>query len=179
MRPTIMLAFALLLAMLPACDRAPATPAQNPAASARPDPALSSAGVVRQQMLALQHNDTPSPDAGIAIAFRFASPENRVFTGPIERFIEMVHAPAYAPMLNCRRFEVAEAEVRDGLARHAVFVEAADGRAFGYVFVLRKQAGGEFADCWMVDSVVPVQPPPRTPDPEQPEQERPRRRIAV
>lgn len=180
MRHPISLGIAALLSFLAGCDRAAPTPAANPVDSAQPAPALTSADVVRHQMLALQHNDVPHRDAGAAIAFRFASPENRVFTGPVERFAGMMRSPVYAPMLNCRAFDVAEADVQGDLARHLVLVDPGDNRTFAYVFVLRKQTEGEFADCWMVDSVVPVQPPPHIPDPGQPgeDDDRPRR-IAV
>ena len=39
-----------------------------------PSPELSPRDVVRIQLSALKHNDTPEPDAGIATVFRFASP---------------------------------------------------------------------------------------------------------
>ena len=48
-----------------------------------PSPEWTPAEVIRMQVEALQNNDTPSPDTGIATAFRFASPGNRAATGPL------------------------------------------------------------------------------------------------
>ena len=39
----------------------------------------------------MQHNDEPAPDAGIATAFRFASPGSHAVTGLLARFAAMVH----------------------------------------------------------------------------------------
>ena len=50
-----------------------------------PDPALSPAEVIAIQLSALQANDTPGPDAGIAQTFAFAHPDNRRVTGPLPR----------------------------------------------------------------------------------------------
>ncbi|MSV29914.1 MAG: hypothetical protein EXQ52_14390 [Bryobacterales bacterium] len=58
-----------------------------------PGPALTPAEVVRTQITALRNNDKPRKDAGIATAFRFASPGNRAATGPLDRFILMVKGP--------------------------------------------------------------------------------------
>jgi hypothetical protein len=64
----------------------------------KPSPELLPEDVVKIQLNALKHND--EKNHGIAIAYRFASPENRLHTGPLERFIRMLHNPLYAPMLN-------------------------------------------------------------------------------
>lgn len=171
MRPLACLVI-VCLGLAGGCGRA--TPPANPSQAAQPVPTLTSADVVRHQMLALQHNDTPTRDAGAAIAFRFASPENRIYTGPVERFAQMVHAPQYAPMLGCRRFELfdappddagpapddQEAENDPNFARHLVRVDAADGSQWHYVFLVRRQTEGNYTGCWMVDAVMPLAPTP-------------------
>ncbi|HSY80300.1 MAG TPA: hypothetical protein VK807_00975, partial [Gemmatimonadaceae bacterium] len=54
--------------------------------SPHPTPSLSPNQVVEIVLTALQHNDNPQPDAGIATTFEFASPANRLETGPLQRF---------------------------------------------------------------------------------------------
>ena len=61
-----------------------------------PKPELTPEQVVEIQVEALRKNDVPTPDAGIATTFRFASPGNRKVTGPLERFAPIVKAPATA-----------------------------------------------------------------------------------
>jgi hypothetical protein len=58
-----------------------------------PDPALDPADAVRVQVQALAENG--ADDAGIALTFRFASPDNRRQTGPLGRFVAMVKGPVY------------------------------------------------------------------------------------
>ena len=70
--------------------------------SLQPDPKYTPADVVRIQLQALRANDTPSKNAGIEVAFRFASPANKSTTGPLARFIDLVSSPPYRPMLNHR-----------------------------------------------------------------------------
>ncbi len=49
----------------------------------RPDPAYEPREVVEIQLEALQANNSPNTDAGIAQAWAFAHPENRAQTGPV------------------------------------------------------------------------------------------------
>ena len=48
-----------------------------------PDPAIAPEEVVAIQMKALQFNDNPVPDFGIAQTWNFAHPRNRAVTGPL------------------------------------------------------------------------------------------------
>jgi hypothetical protein len=129
-----------------------------------PRPGLSPEQVVQYQADALQHNDDPESDAGIERAFRFASPSNKLMTGPLEKFIRIVKSPAYSPMLNNVSSSIVGSEVKDDQARIAVHFVAADGRQATYIFVLSKQSEGEFNNCWMTDGVAPLEPGEDGPD---------------
>ncbi len=151
MRPTQpvgrLAAAALLLgAGLAAC-------APNPSGARFPSPDHSPERVVRFQVEALASNDDPRPDTGIAIAFRFASPANRQSTGPLERFVRIVRAPAYLPMLNHARADYGPLFERGDYAALVVSIQAADGSTHRYLFELSRQRTGSLAGCWMTDSV--------------------------
>lgn len=133
--------------------------------SLQPSPDLSPAEVVRIQVEALGHNDVPYENAGIEIAFRFASPANKIATGPLDRFIQLVGNPIYRPMLDHREAQYGEIEVKENQALQPVILTAKNGERVGYLFVLSKQEGGPYDACWMTDSVVRFEP--------QYEQERP------
>ena len=129
--------------------------AAEPATS--PDADLSPREVVEAQLAALQQNDVPETDEGIRIAFRFASPDNRQTTGPIERFARMLHAPAYSALLNHKARSLSETtEVRD-MARIKVTLVAASGEQYAYVWILSRQSGPPCAGCWMTDTVLRVE----------------------
>ena len=135
---------------------ATATPPLSAATRPKPSPALAPERVVAIQLDALQHNDTPSPDFGIETTFAFASPANRVATGPFDRFASLVKAPAYRPMLNFVRAELGPMRVEGDQARQRVTVVTAGGRRVSYIFLLSRQQGGAYAGCWMTDGVTRV-----------------------
>ena len=120
-----------------------------------PSPEWSPAEVIRLQVEALQHNDTPHPDAGIATAYRFASPGNRAATGPLARFAAMVHGPTYRDLLNASQVDFGRIRVEGDRAVQEVTVIRPDGRRATFAFGLSRQADGPWAGCWMTDAVVP------------------------
>ena len=119
-----------------------------------PGPALSPEDVVSIQLEALRHNDSPSRDAGIATTFRFASPANRVATGPLDRFADLVKTSAYRAMIDHRRVERGPMHVEGDEARQRVVVWSATGARVAYMFFLSRQHGGPCDGCWMTDGVT-------------------------
>ena len=120
----------------------------------QPSPEWTAAEVIRLQVEALQHNDRPHADAGIGTAFEFASPGNRAATGPLARFAEMVHGPAYRDMLGFERAVYGQIRVEGDRAAQEVTLVQPDGRRVAYVFGLSRQSGGAYDGCWMTDAVV-------------------------
>jgi hypothetical protein len=140
-----------------------------PTATTRPHPELSPEDVVQTVMSALQKNDTPQPDAGIATTFAFASPANRQITGPLPRFIGLVHNPIYEPMLNWQEAEYDRVRIDGGHAQLLVRLIDAHGEPAIYLFDLSRQSGGDCDGCWMTDGVMRIpldattQPAPAVP----------------
>ncbi len=124
----------------------------------QPSDRLSPAAVVMTQLAALRRSDTPLPDAGIAIAFRFASPANRAQVGPLERFIELVKAEPYNAMLGHRSVELGPMLSDGRIARQPVRLITASGGEAVFLFILSKQTAAPVLDCWMTDAVIPVSP---------------------
>ena len=129
----------------------------------RPNPSLLPVAVVRIQLQALASNDLPYPDAGIEITFRFASPNNRRVTGPLEKFGRMVKNSVYRPMLNHVAASYGDTKFNGHNAYVPVLITARDGTKAGYVFVLSQQQSAECERCWMTDQVsrlaIPADPP--------------------
>jgi hypothetical protein len=145
----------LLFAILAFALGEPAS-AQN-ATELSPKPELTPRQVVEYQLSVLQHNDEPTPDAGIERAFRFASPANQRSTGPIAHFIEMVHGPGYAELLNAKEAVVMRVQIEESEAKVLTHVFSAAGSEMYYVFLLSKQSEGEHLNCWMTDGVIAFQ----------------------
>ncbi len=148
-QPTLFFAILGTLALvLAACTSAP-TPLTELEGS-QPVPSLSPRDVVGIQLTAFQNND--AFDAGIEIAFRFASPQNRTVTGPLSRFATMVKAPAYRIMLFHDRAEYAPTVVRGNIAVQRVALYQ-DDRVIVFDFVMRRQTSEPYLDCWMTEAV--------------------------
>jgi hypothetical protein len=136
-----------------------AAPSRDPV----PDPKYSAADVVGIVLHALQHNDEPAPDHGIAVTFAFASPANREATGPLDRFTLLVKNPEYRTMLQARSMHRGPIDVMGVHARQRVTVVGVSGETRVFIFLLSKQQGGLYNGCWMTDGVMrepePTLPP--------------------
>lgn len=130
------------------------TPRTQDADALQPDPKFTPADVVRIQLQALRANDTPRKNAGIELAFRFASPANKSTTGPLARFIDLVSSAPYRPMLNHRKAHLGQIEIEENKAVQPVILVAPNGERVGYLFSLSKQLTGRYASCWMTDAVI-------------------------
>lgn len=120
----------------------------------RPSPLLSPGEVVGLQLQALKNNNAPTPDAGIATTFGFASPSNRAATGPLDRFTLLVHSPIYRAMLGYRAAQRGTVIIAEDQAQESVLLLDAEGKTAVFVFALSKQSGGPYDGCWMTDGVL-------------------------
>ena len=93
-----------------------------------PGPEYGPADVVRIQVQALADNDTPYRNAGIEVAFRFASPANKRVTGPLWRFIRLLYNPTYRPFLNHQVAHFGQIDVQGSEATQTVILTAANGQ---------------------------------------------------
>ena len=121
--------------------------------NAYPEPELKPNDVVRLQLLAMQQND--DSDFGIEVTFRFASPSNKIQTGPLKRFIRLVRNPSYRPLLNHINATFLELNIEEDFAVQDVIITTSNRERIGYRFRLSIQKGPLIPGCWMTDSVIP------------------------
>jgi hypothetical protein len=144
----------ILLASLGALSFAGAQPsvdASHLSPSLVPKPGLSPEQVVQIQLNALRHND--ARNRGIEVAFRFASPDNKLNTGPLPRFIGMIQQRPYSLMLDYENLAFHPLEVVEDQARQRVTLIGA-GLVIDYEFYLSRQSAGGCSGCWMTDAVI-------------------------
>ena len=120
-----------------------------------PNPELKANEIVSLQLMAMQQNDVSN--RGIEITFRFASPRNKVQTGPLSRFIKLVRSPAYSPLLNHLDATFLNLKVEGNMAIQEVIINTSKGTRKGFRFLLSLQQGEQFKDCWMTDAVIPFE----------------------
>ena len=94
---------------------------KNPTPDIKPD------DVVRIQLKSLMKNNEPYLNAGIEQTWEFAHPSNRIFTGPFQRFTQMMYAPSYAVMINHLKHDIHEVKLNENSAyffieyRHPIY----------------------------------------------------------
>ena len=57
-------------------------------------------------------------------------------------------------MLDHQTAQLGDLVVEDAKAFLPVFLKASDGKRVGYMFILSKQEGGAYDQCWMTDAVL-------------------------
>lgn len=118
-----------------------------------PNPNLKANEIVSLQLKAMQQNDVNN--RGIEITFRFASPKNKVQTGPLSNFIKLVNNDAYHHLLNHHEVTFLDIKIVDDLAMQEVIIKTSKGTLKGFRFFLSIQKGEQYNNCWMTDAVIP------------------------
>mmetsp|Transcript_18592 Transcript_18592/g.43441 ORF Transcript_18592/g.43441 Transcript_18592/m.43441 type:complete len:265 (-) Transcript_18592:168-962(-) len=100
--------------------------------------------------------------------FRFASPGNKIMTGPLSRFAKMFDPPSrYSIMVGCDHFTVDDEEVSMDLQVRSFRVTFWQGekspltspesqQAFLWQLSLQQDPYTTLNNCWMTDAVVPL-----------------------
>jgi len=118
-----------------------------------PHPSIAAQEVVRIQLEGLSDHRQAE---GILQCMTFASPGNRLVTGPLERFGRMVRSKPFSLFASSDRVQIGEPRLIDGKAR--VLVTLVNGRKLmSFVWVLSKQDEAPYEGCWMTDGVFPLE----------------------
>ena len=120
-----------------------------------PDPSIEPARVVEIQLQALQQNDTPMPDFGIAQTWIFAHPRNKRATGPIERFAAMIKGPNYEMMINHREHSIEPVVLTETYAVFNVLIITRSANWASFSWEVSKVQSGPLDKSWMTTSVSP------------------------
>ena len=125
----------------------------------KPTPEINPEDVVKIQLSSLMNNNEPYLNAGIEQTWEFAHPSNRAFTGPIQRFTQMMFAPSYAVMLDHKKHEILEVKLEKNIAYFFIELTSIDGKMFGFKWTLEKvKEEGGVKDCWMTTAVSTPMP---------------------
>lgn len=119
----------------------------------QPGPDLSPDQVVQRQLEAFQNN--AENDAGIATAYRFASPDYRKQTGTVMRFAAIVRTPDFQALLGFQTAELGQLTIDDDRAMQVVLLEDDQGNVDLFLFELVKMRDGPLEGCWLTDGIHP------------------------
>lgn len=115
-------------------------------------PQMSASDIITLQMNALQRNN--NHDSGIKLAYKYASDDNKLATGPYPKFNKMVKNNIYRHLLKCKKWSFVKntiQKVKDEKYSRIVKVKSShDDKEYTYRFLLSRQIPSLF---WRTDSV--------------------------
>ena len=110
--------------------------------------------VVKIQLRSLKNNDEPFKNAGIEQTWEFAHPNNKIFTGPLDRFKQMIKGESYKMLLNHRDHKISELYSDKNKAVYEVIVMDDQKKYFMFKWQVEKYLdSGPLKNCWLTTVV--------------------------
>ena len=124
------------------------------AETVKPNPSLLADEVISIQLLALQKNNTPYKNAGIEQTWEFAHPNNKKYTGPLEKFKILLNSDSYKMLLNHIDHNIIEVKITDSKAAYEVTILGEEKNYYKFKWVVEKyEIDGPLKDCWLTTAV--------------------------
>ena len=121
----------------------------------KPDPSIGPKEVISIQLKALQKNNLPFDDAGIEQTWEFAHPNNKIITGPLDNFKQMIYSENYKILISHENNEVTILKETDNISIYKVFILSNDKKKYYYIWQVEKVLlDGYFKNCWMTTNVL-------------------------
>ena len=122
----------------------------------KPNISLKPFDVISIQLNSLQRNNIPFKDAGIEQVWKFAHPNNKKITGPLEKFKKMIYSKSYQMLIEHEVNEITILSEDTNRSVYKVYILSSDKKRYSYIWQIEKvQAEGDLKDCWMTTSVSP------------------------
>ena len=110
--------------------------------------------VLTIQLNSLKNNNSPYKDAGIEQTWEFAHPNNKVFTGPLERFKQMIYSDSYKILISHENTKTIILNESPDKFVFKVYVLSKDKKKYYYIWQIEKvEREGKLKDCWMTTGV--------------------------
>ena len=102
------------------------------------EPNMSAITIIKKQLNAMKKNDVNN--SGIKVAYEFASPANKQFTGPYPNFVNMVKNKNYQHLLNHDKYTVVSQESYNNDMNYKAVVDVyKKNKKYRYIFELSRQ----------------------------------------
>ena len=110
--------------------------------------------VVKIQLRSLKNNDNPFKNAGIEQTWEFAHPNNKKFTGPLEKFKNLLSSDSYKMLLNHVDHKITEIKTTDSTVAYEVTVLGEEKNYYKFRWIVEKyEVEGSLKDCWLTTGV--------------------------
>ena len=116
--------------------------------------------VVKIQLTGLQNNNKLSDDFGIKQTWNFAHPNNKKYTGPLDKFTKMIKGDAYQMLIDHLEHTINPLGNSDIWAQYEVIILDKNKIYHKFSWQVEKYEGeGPLNDCWlttMVSNPIPL-----------------------
>ncbi len=120
----------------------------------KPDITLKPLDVLVIQLNSLQNNDYPYKDAGIEQTWEFAHPNNRIMTGPLKKFKQMIYSKSYEILIRHEKSEITILNETNNKSVYKVYILSKDKKKYYYIWQVEKVLkNANLENCWMTTSV--------------------------
>ena len=120
----------------------------------KPTKTIEPSQVVKIQLNGLMNNDKPNPNDGIKQTWEFAHPENKKYTGPLTKFINLLKGESYSMLINHLDSEIIEVFKSNNQYGFEVTILGNDKKYYKFQWVVEKYyKDGPLKDCWLTTSV--------------------------
>ena len=120
----------------------------------KPNVTIKPMEVVKIQLDGLMKNDSLYKDNGIEQTWEFAHPSNKMFTGPFEKFKEMIKGDYYKILINHKDHKINEVYSDEKAAIFEVVVMDSDKKYFMFKWQVEKYLdNGPLKNCWLTTVV--------------------------
>tara|TARA_B110000438_G_scaffold256293_1_gene263673 strand:+ start:35 stop:613 length:579 start_codon:yes stop_codon:yes gene_type:complete len=110
--------------------------------------------VISIQLNSLQRNNIPFKDAGIEQVWEFAHPNNKILTGPLKKFKEMIYSQNYKMLIEHENSEITILSESSNKAIYKIFILSNDKKKYSYIWQIEKVSQeGVLKNCWMTTIV--------------------------
>jgi len=110
--------------------------------------------VVKIQLSSLKDNDNPFKNSGIEQTWEFAHPNNKKFTGPLEKFKILLKSDSYKMLLNHLDHNIIEVKTTDSIAAYEVTVLGEGKNYYKFRWIVEKyELDGPLKGCWLTTGV--------------------------
>ena len=120
----------------------------------KPNISLKPFDVLMIQLNSLQNNNVPYKDAGIEQTWKFAHPDNKKMTGPLEKFKQMIYSKSYEILISHENNEITILYETNNKSVYKVYILSKDKKKYYYIWQIEKVLlDGDLKNCWMTTSV--------------------------
>ena len=120
----------------------------------KPNSNLKPFEVLMIQLNSLKDNNNPYKDAGIEQTWEFAHPNNKVMTGPLDKFKKMIYSKNYKILISHQNSEITILkETKDKLIYKVIILTKSKEKYYFTWQVEKVLFEGSLKNCWMTTSV--------------------------